>query len=151
MSVCVAENAAALEELLLEYESKQMSISKGSSIKYETTHTHTHTHAHKSLHTSQSWWSEESHGKFGWNETVKSLEGGSCRCLARGSNKTKSKCFLWQDVQAERGEKTSSEVRESCSSEMKAESSSHRFVPLTSDISVFTNAHSFQVNWWKTM
>jgi len=39
--VCISENAAALEELLLEYESKQ--TSKGSSIKYVTTHTvHTH-------------------------------------------------------------------------------------------------------------
>ncbi len=50
MFVYVTENAAALEELLLEYESKQMSMSKGSSIKYETTrmHTHIHTHMHKS-------------------------------------------------------------------------------------------------------
>lgn len=36
--VYVSENAAALEELLLEYESKQMS--KGSSIKYVTAQTH---------------------------------------------------------------------------------------------------------------
>lgn len=42
MFVCVSENAAALEELLLEYESKQMAMSKGSSIKYET-HWLTHT------------------------------------------------------------------------------------------------------------
>lgn len=31
--LCVSENAAALEELLLEYESKQLAASKGSSIK----------------------------------------------------------------------------------------------------------------------
>uniref|UniRef100_A0A8C8F379 TNFR-Cys domain-containing protein n=1 Tax=Oncorhynchus tshawytscha TaxID=74940 RepID=A0A8C8F379_ONCTS len=34
VAVCVVENAAALEELLLEYESKQMAISKASSIKF---------------------------------------------------------------------------------------------------------------------
>lgn len=42
--LCVSENAAALEELLLEYESKQLAASKGSSIKYVT---HVHTHSHK--------------------------------------------------------------------------------------------------------
>lgn len=47
MTVCVSENAAALEELLLEYENKQMSMSKGSLIKYETTHA-PNTHSLKS-------------------------------------------------------------------------------------------------------
>lgn len=34
--MCVSENAAALEELLMEYESRQMAMNKGSSIKYVT-------------------------------------------------------------------------------------------------------------------
>lgn len=42
----VSENAAALEELLLEYESKQMALNKGSSVKY-VTHAYTQTHTQK--------------------------------------------------------------------------------------------------------
>lgn len=41
LNTCVSENAAALEELLLEYESKQMAMNKGSSIKY-VAHTNDH-------------------------------------------------------------------------------------------------------------
>lgn len=46
MCICVlaSENAAALEELLLEYETKEMAMSKGSSIKYETARAHLHNH-----------------------------------------------------------------------------------------------------------
>lgn len=78
--VCVSENAAALEELLLEYENKQMSISKGSSIKYETAHRHTHKSSYtftQSFHLRLNL--RLGQGKFGREQESKNFGWGFCQ------------------------------------------------------------------------
>lgn len=139
MCSCDSENAAALEELLLEYESKQMAITKGSSIKYETTHTLTHTHTHTThdiLLLSHAAQGEAKHrGEEGLGES-KAVNFGSS-LLGRSSNKTKKKSLSLSECVCVEGS-SDRERRENLVtyrkvslSEMKAEGSLDRSGLLT--------------------